>query len=150
VAGAQVLGLTRAAVREDAHGNEELSITIDRQGGAKRYGPWLGSIADRGEQSVSIEREDDRVSRYGVDLEGIQANVSVEVAADETSFAVALASMVAKYVRELAMIRFNDRWSALRPDVKPTAGYGVDGKRWIAEVCGRLTSQERREVVRSR
>jgi ribonuclease HII len=42
----------------------------------------------------------------------------------------ALASMTAKYFRELAMRAFNEFWSARVPDLRPTAGYPVDSHRF--------------------
>ena len=43
---------------------------------------------------------------------------------------VALASMTAKYHRELAMRAFNHFWCERVPDLKPTAGYPLDAKRF--------------------
>lgn len=156
VAGAQVLGLMRNALRESAAGvaggqADGVCVWVDRQGGVMRYGEWLRSICDDAEQGgVRALQEDERVSRYGMSSGGVKTQVSVEVGADERIFVVSLASMVAKYVRELAMLRFNAKWGALRPDVKGTAGYGLDGKRWIAEVCGEMDDTARRAVVRSK
>ena len=42
----------------------------------------------------------------------------------------ALASMTAKYVRELAMIAFNAFWINHLPNLRPTAGYPLDAKRF--------------------
>ncbi len=58
--------------------------------------------------------------------------------ADDDHFTVALASMTAKYVRELYMHRFQ-RWFARRlPGVKPTAGYGTDANRFAAQIAPHL------------
>lgn len=46
-----------------------------------------------------------------------------------------LASMVAKYVRELAMRAFNGFWSDRVPCLRGTAGYPVDAARWRAEAA---------------
>jgi hypothetical protein len=48
----------------------------------------------------------------------------------ETFLPTALASMTAKYLRELAMRAFNEFWSAHVPDLKPTAGYPLDSHRF--------------------
>jgi ribonuclease HII len=48
---------------------------------------------------------------------------------------VALASMTAKYLRELAMIAFNEEWSRRVPGLAPTAGYPVDAARWRREAA---------------
>jgi hypothetical protein len=42
----------------------------------------------------------------------------------------ALASMTAKYLRELAMRAFNEFWCARLPDLRPTAGYPADSHRF--------------------
>ena len=42
----------------------------------------------------------------------------------------ALASMTAKYLRELAMRAFNEFWCARVPDLRPTAGYPMDSHRF--------------------
>jgi hypothetical protein len=47
---------------------------------------------------------------------------------------VALASMIAKYVRECAMKLFNDWWAERCPGLRPTAGYGTDGTRFFRRI----------------
>ena len=46
----------------------------------------------------------------------------------------ALASMVAKYLRELSMRAFNEFWCARMPNLRPTAGYYVDASRFKREI----------------
>ena len=66
--------------------------------------------------------------------------------AERRSFAVALASCIAKYARETCMAAFNDYFSGLDPDLKPTAGYRNDGWRWLKEAAGAL---ERAQIDRA-
>ncbi len=47
---------------------------------------------------------------------------------------MAAASVVAKYLREACMAAFNRFWQGRRPDLKPTAGYPSDAKRFLAEI----------------
>ena len=47
----------------------------------------------------------------------------------------ALASMTAKYLRELSMRAFNDFWRGHIPDLKPTAGYYRDAWRFKKEIA---------------
>ena len=47
---------------------------------------------------------------------------------------VALASMVAKYVRELLMQRLNRFFRGQMTGLKPTAGYFKDGRRYVTEI----------------
>jgi len=54
--------------------------------------------------------------------------------ADGDSVAVALASMLCKYLREVCMIQFNRFWARHVPGLAPTAGYPNDAKRFYAEI----------------
>jgi hypothetical protein len=47
----------------------------------------------------------------------------------------ALASMTAKYLRELAMRAFNEFWCARVPNLRPTAGYPTDAPRFKREIA---------------
>jgi hypothetical protein len=48
--------------------------------------------------------------------------------------AVALASMLSKYLREVLMRRFNAFWAKHLPAVAPTAGYYNDGTRFLRDI----------------
>ncbi len=52
---------------------------------------------------------------------------------EERSFAVALGSCMAKYVRETAMDAFNAYFGELQVGLRPTAGYWTDGQRWLRD-----------------
>ncbi|MDR0328475.1 MAG: hypothetical protein LBI05_09295 [Planctomycetaceae bacterium] len=58
------------------------------------------------------------------------------LAKGESHLPIALASMISKYQRELAMIRLNDFWRSHIPDLRPTAGYPEDAKRFKQEIAG--------------
>lgn len=49
----------------------------------------------------------------------------------------ALASMTAKYLRELSMRAFNEFWCALVPGLRPTAGYPNDARRFREEIAAK-------------
>ena len=53
----------------------------------------------------------------------------------EQHLPVALASMVAKYVREVSMELFNQYWLEHIPDLKPTKGYPLDASRFRKEIA---------------
>lgn len=57
------------------------------------------------------------------------------LAKGESHVPIAIASMLAKYRRELAMIQFNAFWRAYVPDLQPTAGYPEDAKRFRRQVA---------------
>ena len=48
---------------------------------------------------------------------------------------VALASLVAKFTRELLMARFNAWWADRVPGLRPTAGYPTDARRFFGETA---------------
>ena len=54
--------------------------------------------------------------------------------ADAGGGPVAVASMLAKYLREVCMRQFNRYWAGHVPGLKPTAGYPVDAKRFYADI----------------
>ena len=54
--------------------------------------------------------------------------------AERQHLPVALASMTAKYVRELFMLRFNRFFSRAVPELRPTAGYVTDARRFLSDV----------------
>jgi ribonuclease HII len=71
--------------------------------------------------------------------------LSFEVGAEERHLPVALASMGAKFVRELSMRRLNAFFTARMPSLAPTAGYVEDGRRYLAEVKPILAAEAIRE-----
>lgn len=127
-------------------------VVVDRQGGRMRYGPQLA----RGfpEAAVSLLHEDERCSEYKlVERAGARAmQVQIVEKAEEKSFSVALASCLAKYARELSMGAFNRYFGDLQPGLSPTAGYTLDGRRWLEEAQPALdrASLPRQVLVRER
>jgi hypothetical protein len=47
---------------------------------------------------------------------------------------VAVASMASKYLRETAMLAFNRFWCAQVPELRPTAGYPLDARRFKNQI----------------
>ncbi len=74
------------------------------------------------------------ISRYILSRAGSKVTVSFATEADGRFLPVALASMLAKYVRELLMLRLNRFFRARIPQLKPTAGYFSDGRRYLTEI----------------
>jgi hypothetical protein len=124
-----------------AGGTDALRVVADRQSGRTRYGGVLGRVFG----SVEPDEESARASRYRVDGEH---GVILHSEAEDAHLPVALASMAAKLVRELAMARFNRYWGARVPELKPTAGYVQDARRWLGDVKGVISDAERASVVR--
>jgi ribonuclease HII len=69
-------------------------------------------------------------STYRID--GLNRPVTLVFAprADSDALPVALASMLAKYLREVFMRQFNKFWQQHVPDLEPTAGYPNDSRRF--------------------
>lgn len=63
-----------------------------------------------------------------------QWTVVVTPEAETRSFAVALASMISKYIREVFMHHFNSYWQEQIPGLRATAGYPRDGERFLREI----------------
>ncbi|MEM8783475.1 MAG: hypothetical protein AAGE65_11550 [Planctomycetota bacterium] len=122
----------------ERHGQHHPQVVVDRQGGRTRYSSRLSRSIPGA--SVSIVEEHADVSAYELRDSAAGRSMSVRFMpkADDLHLPVALASMTAKYVRELYMARFQ-RWFAHRlPEVKPTAGYGTDANRFARDLAPHL------------
>jgi hypothetical protein len=111
---------------------EPLVFLCDKHGGRNYYAPLLQEAFPDG--WVVAERESADESRYRVENLARKVTVTFRPRADGDSAAVALASMLCKYLREVCMRQFNRFWAAHVPGLKPTAGYPVDAKRFYAEI----------------
>ena len=125
----------------DAPEMRHTRIAIDRQSGRTRYGNLLA----RAFGDLETREESGRASRYGI---GETLGVVLVSGAEDAYFPVALASMAAKYVRELMMIRFNRYFTTMDPALKPTAGYVSDARRWLRDAGSLLDGVDRRALVR--
>ena len=83
---------------------------------------------------VVAEREGADESRYRVEGLPRAVTITFRPRADGDSAAVALASMLCKYLREVCMRQFNRFWAGHVPGLAPTAGYPVDAKRFYAQI----------------
>jgi ribonuclease HII len=107
-------------------------LVADRAGGRMRYGRDLARL--RPAANVRRLHEDARESSYEVLDAGKASRVTFAVEGEDRAFPTALASCMAKYLRELMVERIN-RWFVQRmPGLRPTAGYWQDGLRFLAEV----------------
>lgn len=141
---------TYAAVEHDG-APSRLGIVCDRLGGRASYAGLLERELPGA--SVEIVEETDARSRYVVTGPGRRAGISFITESESAHMPVAVASMIAKYVRELLMKRFNEWYSATFRDergteLKPTAGYALDARRWLDDVGETMTAADRAELVR--
>ncbi|MCA9260681.1 MAG: hypothetical protein KDA61_15820 [Planctomycetales bacterium] len=125
------LALVRQAVDAADAGTECVDVVCDKHGGRNRY---AGLIQHHFAESwVTPITEGRAESRYRCD--GPHAGVSLAFrTGGESHLPAALASMTAKYLREVFMREFNAYWAAQVPGIRPTAGYPVDAKRFKAEI----------------
>lgn len=131
-------------------GNGPLAIICDRHGGREHYGSLLRQTFD--DWSLEVMREGDGHSEYRLTRRGNAVRVFFREKAEAQCLAVALASMLSKYLREVLMRRFNAFWTSHLPQVVPTAGYYNDGLRFLRdiEIKRREMGIADAELIRSR
>ncbi len=102
-------------------------VLCDKHGGRNRYADLLaGCFPDH--LPLGLE-ESGRISRYRLG----SGEIRFQARAEE-HLPVAAASIVAKYLREASMAAFNRFWLARHPGLRPTAGYPLDAKRFLAAI----------------
>ena len=118
-------------------------VAVDRQGGRTRYRELLAD-AFTGQTTggeMTVLEETDSCSAYRLEAGERVMTVVFEVSAEDKHLPVALASMTAKYARELMMARLNAWFMQRIEGLVPTAGYATDGNRFLRDVgphLGRL------------
>lgn len=130
-------------------GKDHPRVIVDRQGGRTHYLRELQLAYP--EDHLHILAESEELSRYRLENPASPLTISFVKGAEERHFPVALASMTAKYVRELLMIRLNRYFQGFLPELKPTAGYVQDGRRYVGEIEAVIRAQglARRRLIRS-
>jgi hypothetical protein len=106
---------------------EPTLLVSDKLGGRTFYAAYLSELTEGA--WVTIVEEGPLRSAYRC----AQTEFRFEPRAERYA-PVALASMVAKYLREVHMQQFNDFWSARLPHLRPTQGYPVDAGRFFAQI----------------
>lgn len=122
-----------------------ISITCDKHGGRNRYAALLQHhFPDHWIETLEESRPSSRYRWGGNDNNAGKTNADdtkdarTEInfrSKGEAELPVALASMAAKYHRELAMRGFNAFWAKKIPGLRPTAGYPQDAKRFQSEIA---------------
>lgn len=107
-------------------------VQCDKHGGRNRYGAQLQQLFPEFLIEVREESRARSVYRCGPAGRRVEFRFSAK---GEQFLPCALASMFAKYLRELAMLDFNQFWRGHLPALKPTAGYPVDARRFLAEIA---------------
>jgi hypothetical protein len=117
--------LDLAAALVAAADDSPLLVWCDRHGGRRRYAP----VVSRAFAAPLVRTVEETAARSAYVLDEPACRIEFCVGG-ESRLPVAVASMTAKYVRELAMHAFNAFWAARQPGLVPTAGYPVDAVRW--------------------
>jgi ribonuclease HII len=107
-------------------------VTVDKLGSTRRYARLLDRFF--GGWSVRPESEERHMSRYTVAHPEGSFELRFMREGDRTEFLVALASMQSKYLREIEMRAFNAFWRSHAPEVRSTAGYYTDGRRFLKQI----------------
>ena len=126
----QVLCLLQRA--GERAGDSDLHVFVDRLGGRSNYQSLL--LAAFPERHLHVLEVSARRSRYRLASAHNDWYLEFTVDADQQHLPVALASMLAKYLRELLMERFNEYWRRWLPELRPTAGYYTDARRFLADI----------------
>ncbi len=121
----------------DDHPSLPATITCDKHGGRDRYAHLIQHVF--GDEPVRVVQESKALSVYRMPYGGRKIELQF-LAKGERMLATALASMTAKYLREVSLRPFNRFWQEQVPGLKPTAGYPNDAKRFKAEI---LAAQQR-------
>jgi len=107
-------------------------IYLDKHGGRNHYTALLQHhFPESWIESVSENRN---ISRYRWNHGERPVEAVFRVRCEEL-LPTALASMTAKYHREVAMRAFNAYWANRLPDLQPTAGYPTDADRFKADIA---------------
>ncbi len=114
----------------ETHSGEDAEVFCDRQGGRKNYLSVLqDAIPDRWFDETRAENH--RSSYRASGKPAIEVHFTVGA---DSYPPTALASMMAKYLRERSMEAINAFWLSRVPGLRPTAGYPVDAKRFAADI----------------
>ncbi|MDA0803743.1 MAG: hypothetical protein O2819_08350 [Planctomycetota bacterium] len=144
------VALERARSLTQDSGERSGWLAFDRQSGRVRYRNDLQHAWPDGR--IAILSETERESLYRLVTEHGSFAVSFTVGAESAHLPIALASMAAKYLRELRMERFNRFFKRLAPDLAPTAGYVEDGRRFLEQAAPVMAAAgiESARLVRSK
>ncbi len=136
---AEVLSLTTLALArrmleslaDDRCPASRVQVCCDRHGGRARYAALLQHTFP--DEPVIVRQETAELGVYELGFAGRHVEFRFLVGG-ERMLPTALASMTAKYARELAMRPFNAFWQRHVPGLRATAGYPTDAKRFREEI----------------
>ncbi len=108
-----------------------IEVLCDKHGGRRKYAAHLSACWP--DWFFEVRHEKPLNSSYFA--RGCQLPLQIDfLAKADHLIPCALASIFAKWSREVVMQRLNAFWQTRCPSLKPTAGYPVDAKRFAAEI----------------
>jgi ribonuclease HII len=114
-------------------------VLVDKHGGRSRYRRLLLDVFPDCQCDILQEKADRSAYRVAdVAGGGRTLLVTFQEGGDARALPTALASMVAKYVREIHMLAFNTYWQQRLEGLKPTAGYHCDARRFMRDIAPAL------------
>jgi len=109
-----------------------MAVVCDKHGGRNRYFDLLSEHFPDFLIEIHGESRRQSVYRFGPDERRTEFRFRTK---GESSLPTALASMASKYLRELAMRALNAFWGGRVADLRRTAGYPQDAKRFKAAIA---------------
>lgn len=126
---ATTLGIVKQLIKNQ---QQDCRIVCDKHGGRNKYVGVLNQYLT--DQFITVGQESRGVSDY--QWRHDDANFDITFRSKGESFLpTALASMFAKYIREVAMEIMNNFWESQVPGLRPTRGYPVDAVRFKKEIA---------------
>ncbi len=115
----------------DRCGDAPARVICDKHGGRNRYSALLQQQFT--DWLIEVRREGAVESYYAWGLPERRIEIRFREKCEEF-LPVALASMASKYLREAAMLAFNHFWQRRIPELRSTAGYPGDSRRFKEEI----------------
>jgi hypothetical protein len=113
------------------YGQRQVAVVLDRQGGRWHYGGLLAQEFPFCE--IQTLKESSDLAQYRICGAERRMLLTVRPKAEDSSLPVAVGSCLAKYARESVMGAFNRWFTDFQEELKPTAGYVTDARRWLLD-----------------
>jgi ribonuclease HII len=113
-------------------GEGPIRVLCDKHGGRNNYRELLEEAFPGCLIEICGEGREQSVYRFGPAERRVEMRFQARA---ESHLPAALASMVSKYLRELAMRAFNRFWCRHVPGLAPTAGYPLDARRFKTAIA---------------
>ncbi|MDG2012148.1 MAG: hypothetical protein P8J33_01490, partial [Pirellulaceae bacterium] len=117
--------LAKYLIDQNVPVDQNVEILFDKHGGRARY---AGCLQQEMTDSFIRVVDEARLASHYQWQEGDRHLEAWFMAKGERHMPIGLASMVAKYVRELCMGAWNSFWCGQLPGLQPTAGYPQDAR----------------------